>query len=136
MASWESDQLVVVMKQGNACGAKGLAGEPWSRDTSSGHGTGAKKTTKLDSMTYSTEGEEVVLKSRMREICKSGSVRGLVVDSPKGLATRPTRPRLNSISVKGGLWLGHGSILVLAGGEVKCAGVSLLGSLTSVYLTM
>jgi hypothetical protein len=25
MASWESDQLIVVMKQGNACGAKGLA---------------------------------------------------------------------------------------------------------------
>ena len=92
MASWESDQLIVVLKQGNACGAKGLAGEPWSRDTSSGHGTGAKKTTKLVSMTYLTEGEEVVLKSRMREICKSGSVRGLVVDSPKGLATRPTRP--------------------------------------------
>ena len=92
MASWESDQLVVVKKQGNACGAKGLAGRPRSRDTSSGHGTGAKKTTKLVSMTYSTEGEEVVLKSRMREICKSGSVRGLVVDSPKGLATRPTRP--------------------------------------------
>ena len=40
MASWESDQLVVVMKQGNACGAKGLAGEPRSRDTSSGHRTG------------------------------------------------------------------------------------------------
>ena len=34
-------------------------------------------------MTYSTEGEEVVLKSRMQEICKSGSVRGLVADSPK-----------------------------------------------------
>jgi len=32
-------------------------------------------------MTYSTEGEEVVLKSRMLEICKSGSVRGLVVDA-------------------------------------------------------
>jgi len=31
--------------------------------------------------------------SRMREICKSGSVRGLVADSQKGLATRPTRPR-------------------------------------------
>ena len=92
MASWESDQLVVVMKQGNACGAKGLAGRPRSRDTSSGHRTGPRKSTKLDSMTYSTEGEEVVLKSRMREICKSGSVRGLVVDSPKGLATRPTRP--------------------------------------------
>jgi len=91
MASWESDQLIVVMKQGNACGAKGLAGEPRSRDTSSGLGTGARKSTKLDSMTHSTEGEEVVLKSRMQEIRKSGSVRGLVVDSPKGLATRPTR---------------------------------------------
>jgi hypothetical protein len=51
MASWESDQLIVVLKQGNACGAKGLAGRPRSRDTSSGHGTGAKKTTKLVSMT-------------------------------------------------------------------------------------
>jgi len=102
MASWESDQLVVVMKQGNACGAKGLAGRPRSRDTSSGLRTGQRKSTKLDSMTYSTEGEEVVLKSRMREICKSGSVRGLVVDSPKGLATRPTRPILNSIPVKAG----------------------------------
>ena len=92
MASWESDQLVVVLKQSNACGAKGLAGEPRSRDTSSGHGTGVKKTTKLASMAHSTEGEEVVLKSRVLEICKSGSVRGLVVDSQKGLATRPTRP--------------------------------------------
>jgi len=81
MASWESDQLVVVMKQGNACGAKGLASEPRSRDTSSGHRTGQRKSTKLNSMTHSTEGEEVHLKSRMREICKSGSVRGLVVDA-------------------------------------------------------
>jgi len=81
MASWESDQLVVVLKQGNACGAKGLAGEPRSRDTSSGHRTGQRKSTKLYSMTYSTEGEEVHLKSRMREICKSGSVRGLAVDA-------------------------------------------------------
>ncbi len=79
MASWESDQFVVVMKQGNACGAKGLAGEPRSRDTSSGHRTGQRKSTKLNSMTHSTEGEEVLLKSRMREICTSGSVRGLVV---------------------------------------------------------
>jgi hypothetical protein len=30
-ASWESDELGVVIKQGNACGAKGLAGEPRSR---------------------------------------------------------------------------------------------------------
>ncbi|MCX6843449.1 MAG: hypothetical protein NTX53_14345, partial [candidate division WOR-3 bacterium] len=92
MASWESDQFVVVMKQGNACGAKGLAGEPRGRDTSSGLRTGQRKSTKLNPMTYSTEGEEVVLKSRMREICTSGSVRGLVVDPQKGLATRPTRP--------------------------------------------
>jgi len=28
MMHWESDQLIVVMKQGNACGAKGLAGKP------------------------------------------------------------------------------------------------------------
>ena len=83
MASWESDQLVVVMKQGNACGAKGLAGEPRSRDTFSGLRTGPRKSTKLDSMTYSTEGEEVVPKSRMREICKSGSVRGLMMDSER-----------------------------------------------------
>jgi len=83
MASWESDQLVVVLKQGNACGAKGLAGEPWSRGTSSGHRTGPRKSTKLYSMTYSTEGEEVFLKSRMREICTSGSVRGLVVNAAR-----------------------------------------------------
>jgi len=81
LASWESDQLVVVMKRGNACGAKGLAGEPRSRDTFSGLRTGLRKSTKLDSMTYSTEGEEVVLKSRMREICKSRSVRRLIMDS-------------------------------------------------------
>jgi hypothetical protein len=32
-------------------------------------------------MTYSMAGEEVVFKSRMREICKSGSVRSLTTDS-------------------------------------------------------
>ena len=89
MVLWESDQLIVVMKQGNACGAKGLAGEPRNRDTSSGLRTGQRKSTKLNSMTHSIEGEEVLLKSRMREICTSGSVRGLVVDSerswPRGL---------------------------------------------------
>jgi hypothetical protein len=83
MASWESDQPVVVMKQGNACGAKGLAGEPWSRDTFSGLRTGPRKPTKLDSMAYLTEGEEVVLKSRTREICESGSVSGLIMDSER-----------------------------------------------------
>ena len=91
MASGESDQLVVVMKQGNACGAKGLASEPRSRDTSSGHRTGQRKSTELNFVTHSTESEEVHLKSRMREIRKSGSVRGLVVDSQE-LAISPTRP--------------------------------------------
>jgi len=47
MASWESDQLIVVLKQGNACGAKGLAGEPRSRDTFSGLRTGPRKSTRL-----------------------------------------------------------------------------------------
>jgi len=83
MVSWGSDQLIVVVKQGNACGARGLAGRPRSRDTSSGLRTGPRKSTELDSMTHPTEGEEVLLKSRMRGICKSGSVRGLVVDSRK-----------------------------------------------------
>ena len=90
MTARESDQPIVAMKPGNADGAKGLAGEPWNRDTLSGHGTGQRETTKLNSMTHSTEGEEVLLKSRMREIRKSGSVRGLVVNS-QGLATSPTR---------------------------------------------
>jgi len=54
MASWESDQLVVVLKQGNACGAKGLAGRPRSRDTSSGLRTGQRKSTKLASITHLT----------------------------------------------------------------------------------
>ena len=90
MARWESDQLIVAKKQGNACGAKGLAKEPRDRATSSGHRTGAKKSTKLYPVTHSTEGEEVLLKSRMREIRKSGSVRGLVVDSQE-LAISPTR---------------------------------------------
>jgi hypothetical protein len=29
MAYWESDQFVVLMKQGNACGGKGLTGVRW-----------------------------------------------------------------------------------------------------------
>ncbi len=53
----ESDQFVVLLKQGNACGGKGLTIEPL----------------------YSEKDGEVLLKSRMREIFKSGSVRGLIV---------------------------------------------------------
>jgi hypothetical protein len=88
----ESDQLILAMKSGNSDGVKGLAREPRGRDTSSGLRTGQRKSIKTVPMTYSTEGEEVLLKSRMREICTSGSVRGFVVDSGKEVATRSTRP--------------------------------------------
>jgi len=30
MAYWESDQLIVLLKQGNACGGKGLTGVRWT----------------------------------------------------------------------------------------------------------
>jgi hypothetical protein len=81
MALWESAQLIVVMKQGNACGAKGLAGKPrWTGDTSA-HRGGYKKRTKPKHETRLAQDEEVFLKSRMWESHKSGSVRGLMVDS-------------------------------------------------------
>jgi len=49
---WESDQLIVAMKQGNACRAKELAVIPWDdRDTSSTLRGGQKKSTKLSSLT-------------------------------------------------------------------------------------
>lgn len=83
MAFWESDQLIVVMKQGNTRGAKGLAGRPWNGDTSSRFRTGYRKLTKPISVTHLSDGEEVFLKSRMRENCKYGSVRGFIVDSER-----------------------------------------------------
>ena len=75
---WESDQLIVVMKRGNACGAKGLAGEPMEQ----GH--------VCQALTWTTDGNEIVsktynrealLKSRVRENLKHGSVRGFIVSS-------------------------------------------------------
>jgi len=48
---WESDQSIVVRKQGNACGAKGLAVmDRGGRDTSSTHRGGQRKRTKLSSL--------------------------------------------------------------------------------------
>ena len=85
MVLWESDQLIVVRKQGNACGAKGLAGKPmWTGDTSSALRGGYRKRTKPNHETHLAQDEEVFLKSRMWENCKSGSVRGLMVDSNNG----------------------------------------------------
>ena len=50
-------------------------------DTSSALRGGNRKSTKPISVTHSLVGEEVSLKSRMREIFMSGSVRGLVATS-------------------------------------------------------
>ncbi len=77
-ALWESDQLVVAKKQGNACGAKGLTGEPLEQGHFLQTQNWSKEVNKAVSITYDGE---VLLKSRMRENLKSGSVRGLMVDS-------------------------------------------------------
>ena len=51
MTLWESDQSIVVRKQGNACGAKGLAVKAWEdRDTFSTRRGGQRKSTKLSSL--------------------------------------------------------------------------------------
>jgi RNA-directed DNA polymerase len=51
MMLWESDQPILVKKQGNACGAKGLAVMSWEgRDTSSTLRGGQRKSTKLSSL--------------------------------------------------------------------------------------
>ena len=77
---WGSDKPIVVRKQGNACGAKGLTGKGnisktncqrlWVEDTYS----------RQRRVVPSHIGcVEPFLKSRMRENLKSGSVRGLIV---------------------------------------------------------
>ena len=75
----ESDQFVVLLKQGNSCGGKGLTVESLRQGCilrtlmriKDDHKTGLK--------TYLEKDGEVLLKSRMWEIFKSGSVRGLIV---------------------------------------------------------
>ncbi len=54
------------------------------RDTSAGHRTGEQMSTKLKPVTYPIKGGKVFLKSRVREICKHGSVRGYMVSSIGG----------------------------------------------------
>jgi len=78
---WESDQLIVPTKRGNACGWKGLAVEPLrqehifstQRQVMDGNETGL--------ITYLENDREVLLKSRMRGNFKSGSVRGIIAAS-------------------------------------------------------
>jgi len=94
MAYWESDSLIVPMKQGNSCGGKGLTVEPLRQ----GHILRTQMRVKGDNKTvlttYPETDREVLLKSRMREIFKSGSVRGRIAASGllprKEVAMRPT----------------------------------------------
>jgi len=79
MAYWESDQFIVLMKQGNACGGKGLTVEPLRLGHIFRTQIRVKDGNKTVLITYLEKDGEVLLKSRMREIFMSGSVRGLIV---------------------------------------------------------
>jgi len=81
MTLWGSDQLIVPMKQGNAFGGKGLAVEPLGPGHIHRTKRWAKDGNKTGLITYRENGREVLLKSRMRENLKSGSVRGLIAAS-------------------------------------------------------
>ena len=75
---WESDQRIVVMKRGNARGAKGLAGEPMEQGHICRALTRIRDGNKIVSKTYN---REALLKSRVRENLKHGSVRGFIASS-------------------------------------------------------
>jgi len=81
MVLWESNQLIVVMKHGNACGAKGLAGEPWERGHFLQTQSWVKEVNKTNFHNIPLDGVGVFLKSRKRENRKPSSVREFVVDS-------------------------------------------------------
>jgi len=81
MAYWESDQFIVLMKQGNACGGKGLTNEPLGQGHIFHTQMRAKGDNKTVLTTYPEMDREVLLKSRMRKIFTSGSVRELIVTS-------------------------------------------------------
>jgi len=83
MTLWESDKPIVVMKQSNVCGAKGFTGRPLEGDTTVSLRPGVQLSTKPNPMTCLTEDREVFLKSRVREICTHGSVRGFIMDSER-----------------------------------------------------
>ena len=78
---WESDQLIVPVKRGNARGGKGLAVEPLGQGHIHRTKRRVKGGNKTGLITYPLKGGEVLLKSRMRENLKSGSVRGLIAAS-------------------------------------------------------
>ncbi|MEA1943833.1 MAG: hypothetical protein U9N07_00565 [Euryarchaeota archaeon] len=94
MAYWESDQLIVPLKQGNSCGGKGLTVEPLGQGHIFRTQMRVKDGNKTVLTTYPEKDGEVLLKSRMREIFKSGSVRGLIVTS--GLLPQKKRCAMGS----------------------------------------
>ncbi len=81
MVHWGSDQPIVVMKPRNGGGVKGLARKPLGRGHILRTQRRVKDINKTLPITYI--GREVFLNSRMREICTSGSVRGLTVASER-----------------------------------------------------
>jgi hypothetical protein len=78
---WESDQFIVPVKRGNARGGKGLTGEPLGQGHIFCTQRQVKDGNKTGLITYPESGRDVLLKSRMRENLKSGSVRGLIAAS-------------------------------------------------------
>ena len=78
---WESDQFIVPLKRGNARGGKGLAVEPLGQGHIHRTKRRIKDGNKTGLITYPENDREVLLKSRMRENLKSGSVRGLIAAS-------------------------------------------------------
>ncbi|MBI5555119.1 MAG: hypothetical protein HY920_04635 [Elusimicrobia bacterium] len=81
MIYWWSDKSIVAMKSRNRDGAKGLTRRPMEGDTTARRRTGQQLSTKPKTMTYTNVCKKVFLKSRVREICKHGSVRGFMVSS-------------------------------------------------------
>ena len=80
---WESDQPIVPVKRGNACGGQGLAVEPLGPGYIHRTKRRVKDGNKTGLLTYPEKGKEVLLKSQMRENAKSGSVRGLIAASER-----------------------------------------------------
>jgi len=78
---WESDPFIVSEKRGNARGGKGLAVEPLGQGHIPRTKRRIKDGNKTGLITYPVNDREVLLKSRMRENIKSGSVRGLIAAS-------------------------------------------------------
>jgi hypothetical protein len=80
-ALWESDQPIVPVKRGNARGRKGLAVEPFGQGHIHRTKRLVKDGNKTGIITYPLKVTVVLLKSRMRENLKFGSVIGLIAAS-------------------------------------------------------